>query len=106
MGSGRIRRFLELTLYKLAGSVEMLLQQVQLDQLIDHKQIVWRELEGFFKCLARLVISFRLAQGQAERYRELWIVRRELGLVVKDRGGIVKPIKRPISTSQHQCGVR
>src|SRR5436190_23062790 len=106
MASRQIRIFLELIMYSLPGSVKMLVQQVQLDELVDREQIIRHELCSFFKCLARFVISFGLAQGQAERYRELWIVRRELGLVVKDCGSIVKPIERPISTSQHQCGVR
>src|SRR6266481_6209927 len=97
MGSRRIGRFLELTPYPLPGSVKMLVQQVQLNELIDRKQIIRRELGSFFKCLARFVISFGLAQGQAERYRELWIVRRQLGLVMKDRGDIIEPFKRAIS---------
>ena len=57
MGGRRIGRFLELALYKLAGRVEMLVQQVQIDELIDHKQIVRRELGSFFKCLARFITS-------------------------------------------------
>src|SRR5437762_11361472 len=105
MGGRRIGCFLELTPYPLPGSVEMLVQQVQIDQLIDRKQIVRRELGSFFKCLARFVISFRLAIGQAERYRQLWILRRELGLLLKDYGGIVEPIKGAVSTSQDHCGV-
>ena len=105
MGGRRIGCFLELTPYPLPGSVEMLVQQVQIDQLIDRKQIIRRELGSFFKCLARFVISFRLAQGQAERYRGLWILRRELDLLLKDHGGIVEPIKGAIRPGQEQCGV-
>ncbi len=105
MGGRRIGIFLELTPYPLPGSVEMLVQQVQLDELIDQKQIIRRELGNFFKCLARFVISFRLALGQAECYLRLWIVRRELRLLLKDHGGIVEPIKGAISTGQDQCGV-
>src|SRR6266404_6667864 len=105
MASRQIGRFLELTLYPLPGSVEMLVQQVQINELIDQKQIIRRYLSGFFKCLARFVISFRLAQGQAERYLGLWILRREPGLLLKNHGGIVEPIKRAIGTGQEQCGV-
>src|SRR6266404_6549395 len=105
MASRRIGRFLELTPYPLPGSVEMLIQQVQIDELINQKQVIRRELGGFFKCLARFVISFRLAQGQAERYLGLWILRRELDLLLKDHGGIVEPIKGAIGTGQEQCGV-
>src|SRR2546430_17266408 len=89
--------FLELTPYSLPGSVKMLIQQVHLNELFDRKQIIRRELGSFFKCLARFVISFGLAQGQAERYWELWIVPRQLGLGMKDRSGIIEPIKRAIS---------
>ena len=74
MGGRRIGRFLELALYPLPGSVEMLVQQVQLDELIDQPQVIRRELGSFFKCLARFVISFRLAEGQTERYLGLWIL--------------------------------
>ena len=105
MGSRRIGSFFELTPYPLPGSVEMLLQQVQIDQLIDQPQVIRRELGSFFKCLARFVISFGLAEGQAERYLELWILRRELGLFAKDYHGIVEPIKRAVSGGQEQCGV-
>src|SRR5713101_3263567 len=105
MGSWRIGRFLELTPYPLPGSVKMLVQQVQIDELIDRKQIIRRELVSFFKCPARFVISFRLTQGQAERYLGLWILRREPGLLPKDHGGIVEPIKGVVRPGQEQCGV-
>src|SRR6266567_8463950 len=97
MASRQIRIFLELIMYSLPGSVKMLVLQIQLDELVDGERIIRRELGSFFKCLARFVISFGLAQGQAERYRELWIVRRQLGLVMKDRGDIIEPVKRAIS---------
>ena len=65
MGGRRIGRFLELALYPLSGSVEMFVQQVQFDELIDQPQVIRRELGSFFKCLARFVISFGLAEDQA-----------------------------------------
>src|SRR5439155_23479203 len=105
MGGRRIGRFLELTPYPLPGSVEMLVQQVQIDELIDRKQIIRRDFGGFFKCPARFVIFFRLAQGLAERYLGLWILRREPGLLLKDHGGIVEPIKGAISRAQEQRSV-
>src|SRR6266550_3932756 len=105
MGSRRIGRFLELTPYPLPGSVKMLVQQVQIDELIDWKQIIRRELGSFFKCMARFVIFFRLAQGEAERYRRLWILRSEPGLLLKDHGGIVEPIKGAIRPGQEQYGI-
>src|SRR5439155_22942861 len=93
MGSRRIGRFLELTPYPLPGSVKMLVQQVQIDELIDQKQIIRRDLGGFFKCPARFVIFFRLAMGHTQYYERLWIVWCELCLLLEDNGGIVEPSK-------------
>ena len=106
MGGRRIGSFLELTPYPLPRSVEMLVQQVQLDELIDQKQIIRRELGSFFKCLARFVISFRLAKVRPSAIWGCGSLRGELGLLAEDHGGIVKPIKRAISGGQEQCGVR
>ena len=104
MSGRRIGRLLELTPYPLPRSVEMLVQQIQLHKLIDEKQVIRRELGSFFKCLACFVISFRLAEGQAECRLDLWVLRCELGLLLNDYGSIVQPIERTISRGQHQCG--
>ena len=93
MCSSDVGVFLELTSYPLSRSVKTLVQQIQLDELVDSEQIIRHELDSFFECLARFVISFGLAQRHSERYLRLWIVRRKLGLVVKDRGDIVEPTK-------------
>ena len=105
MFNRRVGRFFELIPYPLPCSVKLLVQQVQLDELIDREQIIRHELCSFFECLARFVIPFGLAIGHAKGDRELWIVRGELGLVLKDCYGIVKPIKRAISSGQEQGGV-
>ena len=44
MFNRRVGRFLELTPYPLPGSVEMLVQQIQLDELIDRKRVIRGEL--------------------------------------------------------------
>ena len=48
---------------------------------------------------------FSPGEGQTERNLELWILWRELGLLLKDYGGIIEPIKGAISGGQDQCGV-
>ena len=91
-------------MYPLSGRVEMFVQQVELDELIDQPQVIRRELGRFFKGLARFVISFGLAEGQAERYVGLWILRSEPRLVANDCFGIVEPIQRAIRGGQEECG--
>ena len=82
----------------------MLLHQVEINKQIDRAHAIGRELGGFFKRLTRVVVPFRLAESQAERHLELWVLRCEAGLPLKDCSGIVKTVKRAISRCQEQCG--
>src|SRR5206468_5317386 len=104
MGCWRIRRLLEMTTYPLLRSIKMLFQQVQFHELIDWPQTFWRELAGFFKCLACFVISFGLTQGQTECHLGLWIARGKPRLLASDYSGIIEAIKRAICSGQKQCG--
>ena len=83
MGDWRIGIFLELTPYPLPGRIEMLVQQVQLNELIEHCQVIGRELGGFFERVTRFLVSFRPAIDHAKRYLGLWIVRREFRLLLQ-----------------------
>src|SRR5436190_16172582 len=105
MRGRRIRSFFELTPYGLLSSVEALVQQIQFDQLVYDRQVIWRELCSLLKCLASFLISFRLPEGKTERCLNLWVLRRELGLLLKDYGGVVESIKRTISGGQEHCSV-
>src|SRR5215467_14256806 len=102
MRGRQIGCFLELAVYPLSGRVEMFIQQVKLNELIDQPQIIRGELGSFFKSLARFVISFGLAEDQAEGCMGLWILRSEPHLLANDRFRIVKPIKRAIRSGQNE----
>src|SRR5215813_9708521 len=104
MSSGQIGCSLELAVYPLPSRIEMLIHQVDLDELIDQPEVIRRELSGFFKGLARFVISFGLAEDQAEGCIGLWILWSEPHLVANDPVGVVEPIKRAISSRQEECG--
>ena len=83
----------------------MLVQQVQFDQLIDQRQVIRRELGSFFKCLARFVISLRLAIGQTERDLELWIFGASLACSSRTTAASSNRSSEPYARGQDQCGV-
>src|SRR5690349_17497749 len=90
--------------YLLSSGVEMLFQQVQLNELIDWPQAIWRKLCSFLKSLTGFVISLGLAQSQSECHLGLWIAWRELCLFAGNDSCVVEAIERAVCGCQEQRG--